>query len=78
VKKKWHRKGSHRRRRRRRSRKKKKRKKKKKKKEKKKQEKHFGRLSTFWFGTFAMYFSRYNTLLFIFKCFHDEQHAQWH
>jgi len=21
--------------------------------------------------------SRYNTLPFIFECFHDEQHAQW-
>jgi len=29
----------------------------KKKKKKKKQEKHFGRLMTFWFGTFAMLFS---------------------
>jgi len=31
--------------------------KKKKKKKKKKKEKHFGRLMTFWFGTFAMLFS---------------------
>ena len=31
--------------------------KKKKKKKKKKKEKHFGRLATFWFGTFAMRFS---------------------
>jgi len=31
--------------------------KKKKKKKKKKKEKHFGRLVTFWFGTFAMPFS---------------------
>ena len=31
--------------------------KKKKKKKKKKKEKHFGRLATFWFGTFAMLFS---------------------
>ena len=30
---------------------------KKKKKKKKKKEKHFGRLATFWFGTFAMLFS---------------------
>ena len=30
---------------------------KKKKKKKKKKEKHFGRLVTFWFGTFAMPFS---------------------
>jgi len=30
---------------------------KKKKKKKKKKEKHFGRLVTFWFGTFAMLFS---------------------
>jgi len=29
----------------------------KKKKKKKKEEKHFGRLVTFWFGTFAMHFS---------------------
>jgi len=29
----------------------------KKKKKKKKKEKHFGRLVTFWFGTFAMLFS---------------------
>jgi len=27
------------------------------KKKKKKKEKHFGRLATFWFGTFAMLFS---------------------
>jgi len=32
-------------------------KKKKNKKKKKKKEKHFGRLVTFWFGTFAMLFS---------------------
>jgi len=31
--------------------------KKKKKKKKKKKEKHFGRLVTFWFGTFVMLFS---------------------
>ena len=36
---------------------KKKKNKKKKKKKKKKKEKHFGRLVTFWFGTFAMLFS---------------------
>ena len=30
---------------------------KKKKKKKKKKEKHFGRLATFWFGTFAMLFN---------------------
>ena len=30
---------------------------KKKKKKKKKEEKNFGRLATFWFGTFAMLFS---------------------
>ena len=34
-----------------------KKKKEKKKKKKKKKEKHFGRLVTFWFGTFAMLFS---------------------
>ena len=37
--------------------KKKKKKNKKKKKKKKKKEKHFGRLVTFWFGTFVMLFS---------------------
>jgi len=31
--------------------------KKKKKKKERKKEKHFGRLATFWFGTFAMLFS---------------------
>jgi len=35
----------------------KKKKKKKKRKKKKKKEKHFGRLVTFWFGTFAVLFS---------------------
>ena len=46
---------------------------------KKKKEKHFGRLTTFWYGTFAMLFliSRYNTLPFIFECVHDKQHTQW-
>ena len=38
----------------------------------------FGCLVIFWFGTFTMLMSRYNTLPFIFECFHDEQHAQWH
>jgi len=37
--------------------KKRRKKKKEKKKKKKKKEKHFGRLVTFWFGTFAMLFS---------------------
>ena len=32
-------------------------------------DKHFGHLATFWFGTFAMLFSCYNNLLFIFECF---------
>ena len=40
---------------------------------KKKKEKHFGRLVTFWLGTFAMLISCYNTLPFIFVCFHDEK-----
>ena len=33
------------------------------------QEEDFGRLVTFWFSTFAMLISRYNTLPFIFECF---------
>jgi len=36
---------------------KKKKRKKKKKKKKKKKQKHFGRLATFWFGTFVILFS---------------------
>jgi len=49
-----------------------------KKKKKNKKEEHFCRLVTFWFGTFAMLIRHYNNLPFIFECFHDEQHTQWH
>ena len=39
---------------------------KKKKKKKKKKEKHFGRLATFWFGTFAMFLAPLG-VLFVMK-----------
>ena len=45
--------------------------KKKKKKKKKKKEKHFGRLVTFWFGTFAMLFSA-TGVFFVMKTLEDE------
>ena len=40
-------------------------------------EKHFGHLATFWFGTFAMLISRYNSLPFIFECFSWQKCTQW-
>ena len=42
-----------------------------KKKKKKKKEKHFGRLATFWFGTFAMLFSA--TGCVVMKTLEDER-----
>ena len=46
--------------------------KKKKKKKKKKKEKHFGRLATFWFGTFAMFLAPLG-MLFVMKTLEDER-----
>jgi len=43
-----------------------------KKKKKKKKEKHFGRLATFWFGTFAMHFSAIG-LFFVMKTLKNER-----
>ena len=43
-----------------------------KKKKKKKEEKHFGRLVTFLFGTFAMLFSA-TSVLFVMKTLEDER-----
>ena len=42
-----------------------------KKKKKKKKEKHFGRLATFWFGTFAMVLAPLG-VLFVRKTLEDE------
>ena len=45
----------------------------KKKKKKKKKEKHFGRLATFWFGTFAILFAAPLDVMFVVKTLEDEQ-----
>ena len=41
-------------------------------KKKKKKEKHFGRLATFWFGTFAMLLAPLG-VLFVMKTLEDER-----
>ena len=46
--------------------------KKKKKKKKKKKEKHFGRLATFWFGTFACFLAPLG-VFFVMKTLEDER-----